>query len=471
MATSIPYLEITDGVSSVKLMDNLATTPALIAAMPYRLSYGDWAPKIATRNNDPLGLPYSPVLEEMVIDIKGTTPDVALTRLQTLNNLLDQAERWYNNEQVLPVFVRYQPKGSAKSTYMQDVIIGRGIGNQSDNAMLTLPQDFNSVGDFYYFVGIRVAFWRRNGVWLCESETLTASTVAQSVAGTVTWSDFATVLSPIDIEIGVNANAVNNTASGFTLVAHDSRFIAVLAGTAAGSGGANQADAANFPTFTQVRRFSLSTSPLFGLWDTAAIPLKEAEYYAVYAKVRNASASNDAYIHAETNTPAIVQQEVKVLSNGLATVVFLGIFPTRGRTPVNISSGALRIGMRTASGATLLDIDSIAILMLNRASNAIAGSNIVHNTLASTGSVNILNRLLLEPQGEYAINTPPNDILQTYGGSVYNFTGGSGTVKQATILHYFTHPTPFWTLLNNALGAKLTIDYRVTRSKAYLVPE
>lgn len=475
MGTTQPLLNITDTVTTVKVMDSSATTPALIAAMNYRLAYGEWPPKVPQRNKNPFGLPYLPVLEEMTIDIRGSSSDDALSKLQTLNTLLDQGERWFNNEIVNPVFVRYQPKGSAKSTYLKDVIIGRGFGDETD--LIGLPVDFEIVGSNYWIKGIRLKFWRRNGIWLGESETqnVGSSYVAQPGPITVTWSDYATVLSPIDIRIGAGNDAAGESThvvSGYTMVAHDSRYLGEFAGTAgvAATGTATN-DAANFPTHAQIMRYTLATTSN-DLWDISATIVKECEYFAVFAKVRNNSTTIDAYIYAGISNQA--QQEVKVAAaaSPVPQIVFLGIFPTRGRAPKVLAAGAsLQINMRAASGSITFDIDSIVVVAINRSTNIMVLNNVYNQKPAVPGvGINILHRLLIEPQGEIALNDPPLDELVGYTGSAYCFTGNSGTVKKTSIIHYYTDGAS-WNILNTGSTAKITLDVSIIRTKAYLTPE
>lgn len=471
--TTEPLLLITDGVTNVYLMNNTLVTPAQKLSMPYRLSYDTWSPKVAQRNKSPFGLPYMSVMEEMTIDIKGVTPDDAMLKLQTLNTLLDQGERWFNNEIVNPVFIRYQPKGSAKTTYMSDVIIGRGYGDQSD--LVDLPSNFELVGSYYWIRGIRVRFWRRDGVWLCESEAQNVGTsyVAQPGPITVTWSDFATVLSPIDIRLGTSpVGSSGHVCSGFVAVVHDSRYIGAIAGTAGTAAtGTPTADASKFPTNANVNRYTLATSNA-DFFDISATPVNECEYFAVYAKVRNNSTTIDAYIQA--NTVALIQPEVKIAAAAtpLPQAVFLGIFPTRGRVPQSFGvGGAIQIIMRAASGSITFDIDELMIVCINRSTNIIAINSVPQLPITALNGMSFLHRLLNEPQGEFATGLPPtNDVLQSYTGSIYCFTGASGTVKQTSV-GYFLTDTTFWNVVNSANSAKSTIDLQATRAKAYLVPE
>lgn len=472
MGTVQPHLEITDGTTSVKLMDSSATTAVLIAAMKYRLSYDTWAPKVAQRNKGPFGLPYLPVMEELTIDIHGSTADEALSKLQTLNTLLDQGERWFNNEIVNPVFVRYQPKGSAKSTYMQDIIIGRGFGDETD--LVGLPTNFELVGSTYWIKGIRVRFWRRNGVWLCESETLTNTAVdVTSNALLTTWSDFATVLSPVNLEIyPTNVNAASTIANGFILTTHNDFNFGFIEGaqgiTAYSLGGpVSTNDAGQFPSNGKVGRVTAATTQVDATINPVLTAVENCEYCAVYANVRNNDATDDVYLQVGVNTTkSILLQEVRISASASPTPawVFLGMFPTRGRRPNQIS-----IGYRTLSGTASFDFDQVVLQGINRGSNAIAVSLSIQNVSSST-PLEILHRLLNEPQGEVAIGAPPSDSLQSYTGSPYIFTGGHGTVKKTAVAVLLTERTN-WMIPNSAGSAAATWNLSAVRSKAYLIPE
>lgn len=463
-----PYLEITDGVSSVKLMDSAATTPALVAAMNYRLSFGGWSPNVATRNQNPFGLPYNAVREELTIDVKGATADVALAKLQVLNSLLDQAERWYNNEVVLPVFIRYQPKGSIKTTYLSDVIIGRGMGDQSTSPMISLPSDFNAVGDFYFLQKVRVVFWRRNGVWLCEQETLNASGVSQRTINTLTWSNAATVLSPLDIKIKANNSPDTGIGrpDGILVVTHSENYMSILNGESIG--GASTADAAANSVGGNVGRFTCSTTVQELFKETFTESFYECEYLAVYATIRNNSTTLDVYLQLNvnfTNYPTLAPEiKVAFAASPLPKVVFLGLVPTRGRQPFHVG-----VYYRSLSGAPTFDIDQVLIVGVNRATNIISLNDFFLNTVDPLA---VLNRLLLEPQPEIAFKVPTLGTFEeriSYSGSAYCFAGGSSTLLKTAYMLFATHDTKWQ--LSTAANAAVTLDPTMIRYKAYLVPE
>lgn len=484
MATTQPYLELTDTVSSVKFMDNAATTPALIAAMQYRLSYGGWAPKVARRNQNPFGLPYQSVMEELTIDIRGSTPDVCYQNLQVLNTLLDQGERWYNNEVVNPVFIRYQPLGSTKSTYMQDVVIGGGT-DDSTAQLVTLPDDFNVTGYICYLKGVRVRFWRRNGIWLGETETASIpGFITQVDVCTVTWSDYASILSPIDIEFGGKTPGSTNAVDGFLIVTHDPRYIGVIEGaqgvTIYSLGGTtNTADVANFATNGAVGRVTASTTRTSCQISPVLTPIDECEYCAVYATVRNNSTTIDAYLQISINsaisagTNPLSLQEIKIAAAAtpLPQAVFLGIFPTGKRKPV-----AIHINYRTLTSTASVDFDTVVIAGVNRATNSILINDMTLPILSgafgsSTSGIFVYHRLFNEPYPEISDGKPPTfDTRLDYRGSPNFFAGSSLTVKATSLVYLATDDTK-WVHADAAYGAAVELNMNAKRYKAYLVPE
>lgn len=476
MATIEPLLQITDTVTTVTLMDNTLTTNAQKLSMPYRLSYDTWSPKISQRNKSPFGLPYMPVMEEMTIDIKGTTPDDALNKLQLLNSLLDQGERWFNNEQVKPVFIRYQPKGSAKSTYMKDMIIGRGFGDQSD--LMDLPSNFELVGSYFWIRGIRIRFWRKNGIWLCEDETqVVGAFVTQPGPGVVTFTNAAPVLSPVNVQLGQGSASasVSNLCSGFIIVTQDDRYIGVVEGASGVTvysltGTVSTNDASHFPTNAKVGNVG-ATATYVDTIITVLTPLEECEYCAIYATVRNNSTVNDVYLQASIwADKRIVLQEVRIAAAATPKpqAIFLGVFPTSGRRP-----NTIQISYKTLTSTASFDFDQVLLVGVNRATTIIAIPTLNAQTGLNSTHTNILHRLLNEPQGEVSYNIPTSDTQISYSGSPYVFTGGSGGLgsQLKCAVAMLMVDDDCWQIVNGTRAAAITYNLTVTRSKAYLVPE
>lgn len=468
MATTVqPYLELTDGTTSVKLMDSAATTPALIAAMNYRLAYGGWSPKVATRAKNPFGLPYQSVLEELTIDIRGSTSEICYSKLQALNSLLDQGERWFNNEIVSPVFVRYQPKGSAVTTYLKDVCIG-GYADDNNANLVTLPDDFNVTGEISYLKGVRIKFWRKNGIWLGDEATLTASAVAQRSINTVTWVTAAPVLSPLDIKIEANnaPDAGLARPDGILVTTHSETFIGIFNGESIG--GASTADTTNNSVGGNVGRFTCSTTVQELFKESFTEEFYKCEYLAVYATIKNNSTTLDVYLQLNvnfTNYP-ILAPEIKIAfaATPKPAVVFLGLVPTRGRQPFHIG-----VYYRSLSGAPTFDMDQLLVVGVNRATNILALTDF---NLTTTDPLAVLNRLLLEPEPEVSYKVPTLGTFEeriTYTGSAFFFAGGSSTLLKTAYMLFAVHDTKWQ--LTTAANAAVTLDPTLIRYKAYLVPE
>lgn len=473
--TTQPLLELTDLVTSIKFMDSAATTPTLIAAMNYRLSFGGWGPRIAPRNKSPFGLPYLPVMEEMTIDIKGATPAICYQKLQALNSLLDQGGRWFDNEVVAPVFIRFQPFGSDKSTYMQDVVIGGGA-DDSRAELVTTPNDFNVVGFISFLKGVRVKFWRRNGVWLCEQENQVLTNQTQRSIMAVTWSTAATVLSPIDIVMNTelpDPDYATNTANGILLVTHSETFIGIKSGSTLG---ASTADTTNNSVSGNVGRFGpLAMGTTLNTFYQPAEPLYLCEYVAVYVTIRNNSPTVSWFLQLslQSGTNPIVSSEVTLSPHGgtaAPQVLFLGVIPTRGRQPFQINI-AYRSDDPVGSTETF-DIDQVLHFGVNRATNVLSLNAFKVERGGNSVALAVLNRLLLEPQPEISYGVPALGVFETpinYSGSAYNFAGGSSTLLKTAMVLFATHGAKWQ--ITSSVNTTPKLGLTATRYKAYLVPE
>lgn len=182
MATNYTILRITDGSTTASLLDD--TNYSLVA--------NGWSPKIATLRVAPLGgqSPYEDVIEEITIDVYGTTALIAMQRVERIVNLLDQARRWALGEDVSPVRIEAQPQG-VTTNELRAVIVGGEV---------VLPTNWadklatNSIDN----VLIRL---RRRGLWL--RDTLTSGTETDWPSAVKQFSFGATInrYSPVSITI------------------------------------------------------------------------------------------------------------------------------------------------------------------------------------------------------------------------------------------------------------------------------
>lgn len=477
MPTTQPHLEITDGTTSIKIMDSSLTTAAQIATLSYRLTYGDWAPKIAKRNKSMLGLPYMPVLEEMTIDVRGSTAATAVSNLQTLNAMLDQAERWWNGELVSPVVIKYQPKGSNLTTQLQDVIIGRGFNDQTD--MISLPGDFNKIGDDYFIHGVKLAFWRRNGLWIGASETVNKTTAAPtSLYAYTTFTDFPNQLAPFDL-LFLNASGTVESASGnpsgIIATAAKSTYFLLYEGaqgvTALSlSGTTNTADVAAQATNGAVGRVAITAVEVsFSASSPGAATNKtnETEYVAIYMSCRlsasavvTARAQIGFYVVGATE---VTLPEVTITYNGgKPQVVFVGLFPSDALVFNHID-----VYLRTDGAAINFDIDQFVVIGVNRETNILALPNIT--ALASVNNA-VKGLLLTRPKPFVGRPSASGDIRYPYSGNAYFFAGANRTVKDIYLLLFFVNGS-YWQVVDQGTHLALQFTNSITRYLGYLTPE
>src|SRR5512139_3583418 len=118
------YLAVSDGTTTCTIADGAG------GATSYRLKYGGWAPEVAPLRKSTLGGrgPYAEVIETLTLNIHGSSAADAYAKLQTLNTLLDQAERHARGEQVTAVVLKYSPDSatvSSSASPLQARIVGR----------------------------------------------------------------------------------------------------------------------------------------------------------------------------------------------------------------------------------------------------------------------------------------------------------------------------------------------------------
>jgi hypothetical protein len=185
MSTGL-YFRITDGTTTVTFNDGtLANTGGTHPIT-------DWSPAVASLRRDTLGGRgrYEDVIETATFDIIGADAPTIYTRLQTLNALLDQAERWALGEKVAAVIIQYSPVGgttSSTSNPLQAVVLGRAQGDTTQK--IALPSDYpHTASGGLALRNITLRIWRR-GAWHLNKPTTgdgTTTRVSSSASATNT---------------------------------------------------------------------------------------------------------------------------------------------------------------------------------------------------------------------------------------------------------------------------------------------
>src|SRR4051812_30642710 len=97
------YLVLTDGTTTVTFSDGAN------GSTNYPPQAGGWAPNVAALNQSLLGGrgPYTDVVEEITINVRGATAALCYSNLDALVRLLDQADRWWlRAENISPVLLK-----------------------------------------------------------------------------------------------------------------------------------------------------------------------------------------------------------------------------------------------------------------------------------------------------------------------------------------------------------------------------
>lgn len=364
MATqAYPYLVITDGTLTAILADGLGGATSFA---PLR---GTWGPAIAARRRAALGRgPWDDVTEEWEMIVKGTDAATAMSNLETLTRLLDNADRfWRLGENVSPVLLKYAPQGStifSTSNPATCLILGRSPG---DNTSLNLPLVFNDVGMLFEIRPVYLRFLR-TGEWLNPtSEQAVTSAAANPTVQTANFASTLALASPLKLSVSFNfggggAADANASAPAVVLTATNTTRLQIYEAES-GSLGTNvtsTADAAGKARGGSVARYApgvLSTSITI---DIAAGSFDgNCRRLAIWAPVRNNSATTTWSLranaqHNSTNNAAGPTVAVDTSSTS-PRLMFLGILSSR------LSIQKIQFVLTASAASGSLDIDYFVV--------------------------------------------------------------------------------------------------------------
>jgi hypothetical protein len=424
------YLVITDGTTTVTIADGGG------GVSNYRLLRGTWAPNIAGLRRSQLGGngPYDDVTEEMQLIITGATAEAALTNIQTLYALLEQADRWARGESVTAVKIKYSPRGATTSSAaapLQAVILGRADGEES---AMRLPDIFEDVGLFLYVANVTIRFKRR-GLWLHTEATASSSATTNGDIATMS-AALQTYRSPTKITI--TNIAADYTIGSYIITADQLNHILVLNAEDMATGVFTAYnDSAKKARNTNVLRFTptgTSEEVSTGI-ALAATPMTGARLIAVLLNYRNNSATTTFTVRVRI---ALDNSGTGVTSS-LHTrhVAFAGeASPAPKWTVLDILAlpddpvaASLRVQASAASGT--FDVDSVVLVNLTNPSNSIIS---VEDALSSSPITALVDhRQLTYPtplvtQGSVSCGYFGDPVICTNGSVVYGVllqTGGT----------------------------------------------
>lgn len=469
-----PFLQMTNGTLTVTFADGNGGQSNFA---PVR---GTWAVAIASRRRAALGRgPWNEVIEEWDLNIRGADAAAAMSNLETLVRLLDQADRfWRLGENVAPVILKYAPQGSTIFTTANPAccfVIGRAPGNETN---LTLPAHFNDVGLYYEILGVRLRFLR-TGEWLNPTaETASSSVAAIPTVQSVSLASNLAISSPANIEYhfslaGVAGN-VSSSSPSYVLVARDTSRLQIYEGEAAvyASPWNTMTDAANRARGGSIIRYSPGALVASTHWFLSGFD-STARRIAIWAAVRNNSPTTTFSLTASLRSDLGSAQAVglpTVIDASVQTprIVFLGILSCA------LAVTGLEIAATASAASGSLDID---YLVLHAVDDETSTTVALYDAMASVGTMPTphpgYNPTVIDSRPLSA--TTPITTIGAAKTSILTYTGDANIMSVGNTLAAVWLGTPhatslatYWRPGNFSVVADTAIT--VSRHNGYLSP-
>jgi hypothetical protein len=436
------------------------TTANLVDGTNYALVDGGWGPSVAPLRVSTLGGsgPYADVVEEITVDVLGSTGAVCLANLAKLSQLLDQAERWSRGEPVAAVLLACQPQGSTLAAALQCAILGRA-GESGVNT----PATFNDLLMCYEIADVHLSF-RRRGLWLEAAEVLTATgAVTNPGIATATFASAATVASPAKAVLTFPSDG---TVSPYMILwsNHASRIVFTEAEAMAGFQFTEETDTAKIARGGKVLRYTptdlLSTS---AGW-VALTTLTTCRRMAIFAAVRNNSATATWNVRARltsgTSNPTYYTPVTLIdASSTSPRIVFLGTI-TMPTYPSYIN---VYVQASTLTGPPTLDIDYFVALDIT---DEMAGA--ISTSLSGSGSIGTAITIDSRPLTH---QSPTVTKTVSAGVAQMSYIGDGFLVVNGTYLStaYLATENTYWCSYTTSTADTYTLT--ASRWKAHTAPE
>lgn len=453
---------LSDGTTTLQLNDQTN----------YSLQRGGWSPSVASRRKSLLGGQgvYEDVAEDITLDVLGSTAAVTMTNVQSLQTLLDQADRWHRGENVAAVYLVYKPDGSTSSSNFTTVLTGQ----DGDTPMMDLPSDYNDVGYLKRIFGVRIHFKRR-ALWTTSIERTSSSFASCGEVVEATFTNTLKTPSPVRAVFWNNSSLTGSQPS-IMLFAKNSSAFYVTNASALTSGSWNDyntaADTANKSRSGTILRYTPTTTSEMSTLGLS-VSTFAAKRFAVFAMVRNNSATTTFYTRMVVSwgsTTANVATGPTITidtSNTRPRALFLGYISV----PASISRINLYTKASAASGT--LDFDVVYLMDVDdETSSAVAifETPNINNGAASlceygvdNSSLTVLNPIVGWHSSGVADSTLANPL--SYQGDTFL------TSKSNKIAGVWLCPNGvYWRAVDtvpNVVGFSL----RASRLAAYLIPQ
>jgi hypothetical protein len=461
--------------SVLKLSDG-TTTVDFVTDSAYRVL--DWSPAVAVRRENLLGGrgPYTDVVEEMRLFIGGAS---VLSKLATLQKLIDQAERWSRGEPVTVVWLSIQL--TASSQELISVVYGPPSPGE---AAIELPPNFTNSPAVTAIDPVILRF-RRAGLWLAPEDTVSGSTAANPTTLTgLLPSGVSAADSPVELRLtgmpwkeGVFWNSfVLATSADTTANAAKKLVIIEAEDMETGAGGPTATtDTTNKARGDEVLRYDMTAGvpELSLLTDISASVHTGVRRWSVFASVRNNSDTvsfrararlSDGGVYANSYTP---------------WVAIPADFNSNNPAWIYLGQASIRQPLRklllevVSNGTGTIDFDAIALLASDNPTTSRAVA-LLDNDPGNDGATFSTSRTLYIDH-ELAFGTQPlvyvldgtDQRFQNYAGDPALFAGADEPAVAAVWLACGRYNEAFWRA-TDASGTVVSNQLLLRRQKGQL---
>lgn len=453
------YVALTDGTTTIDLTDGI------------NYALAGYAPTIAPLRDSELGGgdgPYTDATEQLTCHAIGCTAADAYTAARAVNDLLDQAWRWWNGDGVTAVRLLVQAQDSALDP-LYAVVKGRAPGAPPSMA---LPAAWSEHAQRYVIEGITIQFVRRARL-LGVQDTASVAAAAVPTVMTATFATNHPQLSPLKVDFTGAPSSAGSTVIIAITAATGQEIIEAESGAPVGNF-TSVADAANSARGGNVARY---TAPAVPIAETLTINISSlnasARRFVVIMAVRKNTAADIfdlsvSYRKVSGATAAVLTTtETQRISSSSTSPQLLIFNPASTRDQPNTL--VINLNPISTVAARTFDIDYVAIIAVDDNANTILTA--AWPSFGANETIEV-DPLVLEPTPRVqAVTSTSVNFAMTYMGDPGAFgirgtqvacalyaTGGSGT------------PTK-WRMWDAAGGAVASLGLSLTRRRAYLVPE
>lgn len=466
MPAALSVLTITDGTTTATLTDTAK----------YGLLADGWAPQVAARRTSVLGgRPYASTTEEIRLNVYGTTMANAFANLAIIAQLIDQADRWYRGEAVAPVRIEYLPQGSILAATVRTLVFGFA----GDAGPVALPGNFNDRLMLYEISDVSIRFVR-DGAWYGTEEFLVTGTAPLTSVNSGPFTNSATHLSPVKVEIGPlpESGTIPAYDTGYLLLADRAARLQVIEAEAAMAFGSftTDADAAREPSGTGVLVYT-PPDTLENFSMIASVSLGTPRYVGIVAAIRNSHATTTFQVRVELNgshgPSSVSQGSTRPYFVDASTtdprIVLLGVV-TCNDDPV-----AIRVLVQASAAAGTLSIDYFALINLDDPTSrivAIGPISIVdgipspHESKLTIDPQPLTSRTPRVRQIDYASGSTNYAIVEWYRGDAFLLSLGTDI---AAVYCGRNASGGYWRVWDGVAAQTATITF--TRWPAYLAPQ